>query len=131
MGSQFMRFTRLSAYIKTAFAFFCELCYNACVSHACLHQLRRLLRFSWYCVTMHAFQTLDCIGLNGYCVFLGMASKYMCFLRVFASVQTAFAVFFGYCVRMHTFKCVTAKTAFCVFLRMALQCTRFLRVCIG
>ena len=60
MGSQCMRFTRLSASIRIAFAFFSVLRYNACVSHACLHQLRRLLHFSWYCVTMHAFQTRDC-----------------------------------------------------------------------
>ena len=123
-----MCFICVSASIKTTFAFFLVWGHNACVLHACLHQLRRLLRFPWYCVTMHAFQTLDRIELNGYCVFLGMASKYMCFLPVFASVQTAFAAFVGIASECMPFKCVTAKTAFCVFLRMALQCTRFLRV---
>ena len=55
-------FTRLSASSKTAFAFFFVLNYNAPVSHACLHRLRRLLRFPWYGVTMHAFNTRVCIG---------------------------------------------------------------------
>ena len=62
MGSQCMRFTRLSASIKTDFAFSLVLCHIACVSHDCRHQLRRLLRFSSYCVTMHAFHTRVCIG---------------------------------------------------------------------
>ena len=45
-----MRLTRLSASIRTAFCGFFVSCYNACDSHACLHRLRRLLRFSSYLV---------------------------------------------------------------------------------
>ena len=55
MGLQCMRFTRLSESIKMVFAFFLVLLYNVCVSHACLHRIRRLLRFPWYGITMHAF----------------------------------------------------------------------------
>ena len=45
IASQCMRFKCVSASVKTAFAFSFVWCYNICVSHACLHQLTRLLRF--------------------------------------------------------------------------------------
>ena len=48
--------------IKTAFAFFFVWRYNACVSHACLCRLKRLLRFPWCGVAIHAFHTLVCMA---------------------------------------------------------------------
>ena len=106
MGSQCMRFTRLSASIKTAFAFFFVSHYNACVSHACLHRLRRLLRFLWYGVTMHAFHTRVCIGLK----------RLLRFPWNGVTMHT-----------FHTLVCIYYDD-FCVFLRIALQCIRFTRV---
>ena len=154
MGSQCMRITRLSASIKTAFAFSFVSRYNVCVSHACLHRFRRLLRFPWYCVTMHAFHTYVCIYLDGFCVFLRIALQCMHFTRLSASVKTAFAFFLvwyigtcnshaslhrskrllhflWYCVTMHTFhmRVCFGLDGFCVFLRMALlQCMPYTRV---
>ena len=115
---QCMRFTRVSVSIMTAFAFslyrvtmhafhtrvwnrfkrlfafFFVLRYNVCVSNACLHQLRRFLRFPLYGVTIHAFHTQVCIDCDGFCVFLRMALQYMRFTRVSASTKTVFAFFF-------------------------------------
>ena len=91
MALQCMSFTHLSASIKTTSVFFFVSRYNACVSHACLNRFRRLLRFSWYGVTMHVFHTRFCIGKDDFCVFLGMALHCMCFTRVSASVKTIFA----------------------------------------
>ena len=56
-----MCFTHVFASVKTAFEFSFVWRYIVCVSHACLRRLRRLLRFPWYGVTMHAFHTLVCI----------------------------------------------------------------------
>ena len=84
MGSQCMRFTRVSASIKTTSAF--SLGYNACVSHACLHWLKRLFRFLWYCITMHAFQMRVFILRQ-----LRIALQCMRFTRLSASIKTAFA----------------------------------------
>ena len=70
MALQYIRITRVSASVKTAFAFFFVWCHNTCVSHACLHLLRRLLRF------------------------LRIALQCMRFTRVSASVKTTFAFFF-------------------------------------
>ena len=107
-------FTRMSASIKTAFAFFFVWRYNVCVSHACLRRLRRLLRFPsygvtmyafhaclrrlrrllrfpWYGVTMHAFHTLFFIYYERLCVFLRIALQCMRFTGVSASVKTVFA----------------------------------------
>ena len=72
---QCMRFTRLSASIKTAFAFSLLWGHNACVSHACLHLLRQLLRF--FCIV------LQCMRFTG----------------VSASVKTTFNFFlvWGHC----------------------------------
>ena len=90
MGSQCMRFILVSASVKTAFAFslvwrqrmyfkclFASvkkafafslvLRHHACVSNACLHRLRRLLRF------------------------LGMVSQCMRFTHLFSSFTTTFA----------------------------------------
>ena len=93
MVSQCMRFTRMSAFITTAFAvFFLVWGHNVCVSHACRHLLRRLLRFPSFRVTMYAFHTYVCIYLDGFCVFLlGMVSQCMRFTRLFASITTSFA----------------------------------------
>ena len=148
-----MRFTRVSASVKTAFAFFLVWRQSTCVSHACLHLLRRLLRFSSYCVTMHAFHTRVCIGIDDYCIFLGMALQCMCFTRVFASVKTtsSFSLVWRYnacvshaCLQIlrqfsrflwcgvtlhasHSFVCIYLD-GLCVFLRIALQFMRFTRV---
>ena len=85
-----MRFKCVSASVKTAFAFSFVWRYNVCVSHACVHWLRRLLRFPWYMY------------------------MYMCFTRVFASIKTAFAFFFGIASQCMRFKYVFAsvKTTF-------------------
>ena len=89
MALQCMCFTRVSASVKTIFAFSLVWGHNACVSHACLHLLRRLLRFSSYRVTMHVFHMRVCIC--DFFVFIGMALQCMCFTRVSASVKTIFA----------------------------------------
>ena len=135
-----MCFTRVSASIKTAFAFTLVWVYNACISHACLHLLRRLLRFPWYCIkvhlyfhaclhllrrlllfssyrfSMHAFHTRVCIGFNDYCVFLGMALQCMCFTRVSASVKTtsAFSLVWRYnaCVSHACLHCLKRLLSF-------------------
>ena len=62
IATKHMCFTGVFASVKTAFAFFSVLHYNASVSHGCLHRLRRFLRFPWYGVTMHPFHTRVCIG---------------------------------------------------------------------
>ena len=62
MALQCMRLTFMFASVKTTFAFFFLSRYNVCVSHACLHRLRRLLRLPSYGVTMYAFQMRVCIG---------------------------------------------------------------------
>ena len=56
--SQYMRFTRLSACMATAFVFSSY----ASVSNACLLRVRRLLRFPSNGVTIYAFHTRVCIG---------------------------------------------------------------------
>ena len=112
-----MFFTRVSESIKTAFAFSLVWDHNACVSHASLHLLRRFLRFSSYrvtmyafhtrlhrlkkllrffvsCYTMHAFHTRVCIGQDGFCVFLGVLSRYMRFTRLSVCMATAFVFSF-------------------------------------
>ena len=63
-------FTRVSASVKTAFAFF------------------------RYGVTMHAFHTLVCIYYDVFRVPLFMGSQCMRFTRLSASIKTAFAFFF-------------------------------------
>ena len=57
---QYMRFTRVSTSVKmtSASAFSVVWRYNPCVSQACLHRLKRLMRFPWYGITMHAYYTL-------------------------------------------------------------------------
>ena len=114
MGSKCMRLTRLSASVKTISAFSLVWRYNACVLHACLYRLRRLLRFcrrialqcmritrvspsvktTTYGVTMNAFHTLVCIGLDDLCVFLCIVSQCMRFTRLSTSVKMAFANYF-------------------------------------
>ena len=79
-------FTRVSASINTAFAFSLVWGHNACVSHACLHWLKRLFRFLWYCITMHAFQLRVFILRQ-----LRIALQCMRFTRLSASIKTAFA----------------------------------------
>ena len=64
---QCMRFTRMPASMKTAFVFSLVWRYNACVSHASMHRLIRVLRL------------------------LRVALQCMHFTRVSASVKTAFA----------------------------------------
>ena len=91
---QYIRITRVSASVKTAFAFPFVWCHNTCVSLACLYLLRRLLRFSSYGVKVHVFHTHLCIGLDGFCVFFGIASQCMRFKCVSALVKTAFAFSF-------------------------------------
>ena len=88
-----MRFTCLSASITKAFAFSLVGGHNACVSHACLHLLGRLLR--------GFFIVLQC----------------MRFTLVSAPVKTAFAIFFvsryngpWYGVTMHAF-----HTRLCIY----------------
>ena len=71
MALQCKRFERVSASVKTTFAFSLVWRNNACVSHACLHRLRLP------------------------CVFFGIASQIMRFKCVSASVKTAFPFFFG------------------------------------
>ena len=142
-----MCFTRVSASVETAFEFSLVWCHNACVSHACLHLLRRLSRF-----------------------FFGMGSQCMRFTRLSASIKTAFAFFFvsrynacishaclhrlrrlltfpWYGVTMHAFhthvciyydgfrvllgmvsQCMRFTRLSASFLGMALQCMRFTRV---
>ena len=94
MGSQCMRFKRLSASIKTALRFL-RIALYACVKHACLHRLkqfarfrwygvkvnvfhahwfRRLLRFPLYGVKKHMFHTCLCIYLDDIRVFIDMGS---------------------------------------------------------
>ena len=118
MALQCMSFTHLSASIKTTSVFFFVSRYNACVSHACLNRFRRLLRFSWYGVTMHVFHTRFCIGKDDFCVFLGMALHCMCFTRVSASVKTIFCVFLGMASKYMFFTRVSASInmAFAFFL---------------
>ena len=94
---QCIRFTRMSASVKTISTFSLVWCHNASVSHDCLHLLGRLSRYPWYGVTMHAFQTRClhllrlflpfpgngvkmhafhtrvCIDVDDFCVFLGKA----------------------------------------------------------
>ena len=86
-----MRLTRVSASAKTTFAFSLVWRNNACVSHACLHQLKRQLHFPWYGVKVHVFHTRLYIGKDGICVFFGFASQCMRFKCVSTSVKTAFA----------------------------------------
>ena len=127
---QCIRFTRVSASVKTAFAFSFALRYNEYVSHASLHQIRRLLRFSSCHVTMHAFHTRVCIGLEGIYVFLGMGSQCMRFMRLSASYTKAFAFSL---VGGHN-ACVSHACLhllgrlFAVFFCIVLQCMRFTRV---
>ena len=110
MVSQCMRFTSVSASVKTAFAFSLVWCHNACVSHACLHLLGRLSRF-----------------------FFRIPSKCMRFTCVCASVKTAFA--FSLVWRQRT--CVS-QASLHIFRRL-LRCSSFrvtmhsfhTRVCIG
>ena len=73
-----MRFKCVSASVKTAFAFSFVWRYNICVSQACLHRLRRLLRFSSYRVAMHALHTLVCIFYDVFRVFLGACVSHAC-----------------------------------------------------
>ena len=126
-----MCFTRVSASVKMTFAFSYVhvLCHNSCVSHACLHRLKRLLRFSSNRFTMHSFHTRFCIGLNGFLVFLGMVSQCMLFTRFSASITTSFAfsLLWGHnaCVSN---ACRHLLRRLCVFLRIALQCMRLTRV---
>ena len=149
MGSQCIRFTRLSASVKTTLAFLSVLRYNACVSNAWL-----LLRFPWYGVKGYAFHTCLCIGSDSFCVLFGIASQCMRFKCVSASsVKTAFVFSFvsryNLCV---SHACLTrvVKTAFsfslvwchnlfhalvCIFydgvygfLRITLQCRGFTQV---
>ena len=148
-----MRFIRLSASIKTDFAFSFvwryNVCvspvspsvktawgHNACVSQACRHLLRRLLRFPSFRVTMYAFHTYVCIYLDGFCVFLlGMVSQCMRFTRLFASISTAFAFSLVWChnacvsnaQRCVSNACLHRLLRFLRFLRMALQSFRFTR----
>ena len=91
--------------VKMAFAFSFVWCHNAGVAHACLHLLRRLLRFLGIELQRMRFTRMHCvcIGLDDICVFLRMASKYMCFTRIFASVKTAFA----FSVVLHHNTCVS------------------------
>ena len=107
-----MRFTCVSASVKTEFAFFVELRYNACVSHACPHLLKGRFRFPWYGVKVRIspsfktafafslvlghnacvfFHTHVCIGQDRFCVFLCIIFQYKRFTRLSASVATAFA----------------------------------------
>ena len=63
IASQCMRSPRMSAFIKTAFAFIFVLRYNVCVSHACLRRLKRFFfRFPLYGFKAHVFHKLLCIG---------------------------------------------------------------------
>ena len=119
MVSQYMRFTCVFALVKT-FAFSFVWRYNVCVSHACLHRLRRLLRSPSYRVTMHAFHTRVYIGVDVFYVFLRMALQCMRLTFMFASVKTTFAFFF-----LVSHACLHRLDGFCVFLRMALRCMRF------
>ena len=61
MVSQYMRFTRLSRRLKRLLRFHWYGVKSTCVSHASYHRFRRLLRFLWCCVTIHAFQMRICI----------------------------------------------------------------------
>ena len=128
MASKYKCFTRVSASIETAFAFSLIWGHNACVSNSSLHLLRRLLRFTLYCVTMHAFHTRDCIGLDNYCVFLGMALQCLRFTRVSASGKRALGFSFIWCHMLFTRLSYIYYDDFCVLLGMTLQCMRFKRV---
>ena len=86
-----MRFTLVSASNKKISSFSLVWRYNACVSHACLHCLKRLLSFPLYGVKVHVFHTHLCIYLYSFRVFLGMGSQCMRFTRLSASIKTAFA----------------------------------------
>ena len=48
MASKHMCFTCVFASVKTGFAFSLVLSHSSCISNACLHRLRRLLRFPSY-----------------------------------------------------------------------------------
>ena len=93
MVSQCMRFTRLPASFRTSFVFFLVWGYNAYVSHACLHRLRRILSFPWYGVTMHAFHTLFCIYYDGFSIFL-LSGHNACISH---AIKTAFVFIFVSC----------------------------------
>ena len=84
MGLQCMRFTRVSASIKTAFAFSLVGGHNACLSAS----VKTTSAFSlvWR-------QTRLIIGLDGFCVFFGIASQCTRFKCVSAS-KTAFSFSF-------------------------------------
>ena len=106
MALQCMCFTRVSASVKTIFAFSLVWGHNACVSHACLHLLRRLLRFSSYRVTMHVFHMRVCICKDDFFVFLGMALQCS-----HACLHMAFALYGAEVHVFHTCLCIY-KTAF-------------------
>ena len=131
-----MHFTRLSASVKTAFSFFLGMVSK----YASLHLLRRLSRFPWYWVTMHAFHTHVCIGQDRFCVFLSIHAFHtlVCircdgfcvfFVLIYtacvsASVKTTFAFFFV----SHYNVCVSHACLRSITTSFALQCRRFTHV---
>ena len=76
--------------VKTDFAFFFVLRYNAFVSYACLHRLKRLLRFPWCGVTMLAIHMRVSVKTD-FAFFLILRLQCIRFIRVSASAKTALA----------------------------------------
>ena len=107
MVLQWMRFICVSASVKTVFAFSLVWGHNACVSNACLHGFRRFERFPWYGITMHAFHTGFCVDQDGFGVFLRMASQCMRHTRLHLS--DGFRVFLGMGSQCMRFTCVSAS----------------------
>ena len=123
MASQGMRFTRVSALVKTTCVFLgmvLQWMRFICVSAS----VKTAFAFPWYGVTMHAFQTRVCMGSDvlitmhafhtGFCVdqdgfgvFLCMVSQCMRHTRLHLS--DGFRVFLGMGSQCMRFTCVSAS----------------------
>ena len=143
-----MRFTRVSASVKTTSAFSLVWRYNACISHACLHLLRRLLRFSslqcmrftrvseTFVWPVHVFHTRLCINTAfAFSIKTTSALSLLCRYNACVSHTCLHLLrqllhFSSYRVTMHAFlmRVWIGLVEYCVFLGMALQCMCFTRV---
>ena len=123
--------TRVSASLKTFYAFSSVWDHNACISHVYLYRLRRLTRLTTYCVTqcvcfsrfsalaflyrlrhltrfplcgitMHVFYWRFCIDLDVFRVFLGWGHN-ACISHVYLYLLRRLTRFPSYCETMRVF----------------------------